>query len=615
MSGYSGSLSYSSTNWDAIVLQASSNPALAARIVQMDRYATAMLNAPLTDFVRPTEFAAISPAMLSAAAAGAGVNKESFALAMADCYQCDQLRTKGVYLAVAAKVTGNTQYEARCIEILRTVVGYKPLQRPGWSTYTPDAVLPAGGDGVWLATSWGISGIVEMLTVLGDKVPTDLRSELRAMIYEEVRAITTDWEQKRPWYVRVRATESNQWIEPTIGLLQACEFLSDPQLMPAYDLGVENLVAALSSLGSDGACLEGLSYAQMTMGRVFEALGNLKANGDLRCQDLPFVRNHWKWLLSMHLPGGYLVNTYDSKLSQLPAWAVKTPLSALVQAARASSDNSAIPTIKHLFPEGDSSINGILYESMIGNTTACAPAEELNYMYFPSQQQLVWRSCMQAPQDLQTAFAVVVRGGSARDGHAHRDQGQVDIYCGKRVILMDCGTPEYSHPDYESKFARAAGHGVMQINELFKHSTPVSAPIRVDQLNSYGGLVMVDTTAAYSGVTMCERTVQWSIDGDVQFKDQVQLVAPAAAGTEFYRFHTGSTATLNIAGNGRLWTVSWPGVTMMVESDTEIMVTQSSWPDRTCTPYMHQALMISAVGATQQMSISTRVVVDLALSQ
>jgi hypothetical protein len=61
------------------------------------------------------------------------------------------------------------------------------------------------GDGVWLETGWGISGVVDMMKIFGDRVPEDLHVKLELLLRREVTLIVTVWTDSRPWDVRSRA--------------------------------------------------------------------------------------------------------------------------------------------------------------------------------------------------------------------------------------------------------------------------------------------------------------------------------------------------------------------------------------------------------------------------
>lgn len=613
-SDWTGTLAYPGTDWNAIFALSQASPPLRQYLFSLDGSARTSIAAPSSLYRRPAKLADINSTILDARAASLGGNREQFALAMADCSQADFVRTKGVELALMAVYTNNPDYLSKSIEMLDAMLEHQPLQRPGWTLTSAASQLPAGGDGVWLATHWGISGIVDMLNILGDRVPPSTRESLKTMLRAEVERIVRDWADKRPWYVRGRAVTSNQWIEPNVGLVKACLYLGDQDLLPAYNLGVENLAMTLEALGADGAFLEGLGYATMTLGPLFDVLADLRANGDRRCHGFPFTDNAWKWILQMHMPGRQVVNSYDCRMSQLPDWALRSPMPSWVSAALATDDPSALPTMKWFYPSGTPSVAGIRYQVAVQSSRAeCTLPEQA---WFPSQQQLVWRSAWQAPASPgQSSLAMWLRGGSTRESHTHRDQGHVSIYCGNRIVLMDCGTPDYSTPDFNLRYAEAPGHNVMQVGELKPRGTAVSAPVTIRSLGREGGAVSIDTRAAYVGVQLCTRDVTWTSVGRFTIEDHVSLSRPAAGGTEFYRFHTGSTDALEINGSGHDWTIRWRGTAMRVTADRPIWIDQAEWPDATKAPFKHRVVVVRAAEAGQGLSLETVIDVDPSVTE
>jgi hypothetical protein len=191
-----------------------------------------------------------------------------------------------------------------------------------------------------------------------------------------------------------------------------------------------------------------------------------------------------------------------------------------------------------------------------------------------------------------------------RDGHAHRDQGQVSVYRGAQPILIDCGS-DYSNAGQETNLAAAAGHGIMQVGALSPRHKAISAPIVVSRLDEQAGSVLVDSTAAYAGVVSCVRTVQWDVSGRVNFGDTVQFRDQVPAGTEVYRFHTGSTLPLQISGSGTSWQVAWEGATMSISADRAIVVGQAEWPDAVLPGKMHRVITIRSVDALESMAMTS----------
>lgn len=601
------------SRWAAILERARDDPRIRGLLLGMDAEVEATLRCDPRSYRRAISIDGILPSMRDSSIGRAGRNGLTYALAMSDCAQADFLREHGVQLAIAAAYLQRQDMIDRCVEILREVAKWRPLQRPGWTLYEDGRRMPPGGDGVFLATSWGVGGIVDMLTVLGDRVPADLRDRLRGLLREEVATIARDWADRRPWYVSGRAVASNQWAEPNVALVRACLFLGDEGLRDAYELGAENLAATLAASGQDGAFLEGVGYAQMTMGSVCDAVAEMQRAGDARLASMPFMRGFWRWFLHMHMPGRRLVNCFDSKVSELPAWAITTPLGALVSAAIASGDPEALPALRSMFPEGNSTPAGIAYAAAISGVRAGPPASSIPaFAHFPSERVVAWRSRFEPPSARQTAMGVWVRGGSTDErNHAHRDQGHVSVYAGDRVVLMECGSPDYADPDYDPKYAEAAGHSIMQLGEVRPRGTPVDAPLTVRRLDAQGGAVEVDSTRAYLSAARCVRIVEWDSAGKVAIDDSVELRSAADAGAEWYRFHLGASEAVTIAGSGREWSVAWPGCRMRITASLPVSVEQCEWPDRTARPYRHRALRVRSPGAETRLELRTELAVEL----
>ncbi len=601
-SDWTGGLSYRRDRWAEVLQRSASSSPLTAYLNSIKNQASAMLTADARQWKRPQTLTEIHPSQLDAGVANAGVNLEAYALAEADVAQGAFIRNYGIPLAVAAAQSGDPDMVSKANEILSAYTQHVPLQRPGW-TLASTTSLPVGGDGVWLGTAWGIEGIVGMASALGDRVPQSLRDELEVVLRREIRNICVDWADQRPWYVRSRAFNSNQWTEPAIALTRACLFLGDAELLPAYNLGVESVAASLDVHGADGAYLEGFSYAAQSVGPMFELIEDLRFNGDQRCSSFGFAENNWKWLLHTIMPGGYVVNCYDSGRSRLPDWGLDAPMPHIGIVAE-GSEPAALANCAWMFPGGRSDLPGLRYASAV-RAGSVQPSMTLpTSAYFPSQQLVTWRSEWERPSEPSRAIGLWVRGGGLRDGHAHRDQGQVSVYRGAQPILIDCGS-DYSNAGQEGNLAAAAGHGIMQVGALSPRHKAISAPIVVSRLDEQAGSVLVDSTAAYAGVVSCVRTVQWDVSGRVNFGDTVAFRDEVAAGTEVYRFHTGSTRPLEISGSGTSWQVGWEGATMSISADRAIVVGQAEWPDAVLPGKMHRVITIRSVDALESMAMTS----------
>jgi len=607
---WAGKLKYKGTDWSKIFIKSMENPELRGLLLDLVASADKLVLMPRTNYVRPNRLTDIPTNLIDSNASGAGDNREVFALAMYDCFQTNLIRSDGPVLAVAAlyasRYSDTTVYLDRVIDMLEELCLYSPMQRPGWTLSNPKLSMPAGGDGVWLATSWGIESIVEILDILGDKVPESLRLKLRLRLKEEINLIVESWANSRPWYVRSQSVATNQWSEPISGLIKACLYLQDPDLLPAYNFGVRALSASLLASGNDGAYLEGFTYAQMSVNTLLKTVAAMKANGDKRCSDMPFTQNSWRWFVAMPIDGISVVNCSDSKISQLPKWQIETPNSSMIEAALVSDEPEALITMKSLFQKGDSSISGIRYTDATIDTTLLELPSIDPFKYFPSQQLLVWRSTWGRPSNPGVGLALWLKGGSLQaSNHGHRDQGQVSIYWNGFPILIDCGTPDYADPRIDSMFANVAGHGIMQVGEILPRGVPVNAPIKIEQLDINGGHATIDTTSAYKDTKKCTREIEWIKTGKVKISDYVEFKSKINAKTELYRFHTGSAQAVDIIGSGKTWTIQWGPARITITADKNIEIKQAQWPDYTRPPFHHQAVMIYGLEDTINLKIIT----------
>ncbi len=615
---WNGQLRFVGTDWATVIANAYTAPNTTSMLNQIRELSRRPSLRDVKKYVRPATLEEIPPEILDASVATLPIGRrEIYGLSLADCAQVSYLMTSGVMFAVDAKASMDPAQIAMSIAMLEEInQKYIPLQRPGYTAIYPTVAVTAEGDGVWLATGWGISAIVDILEVLGDSVSADLRARLDAQLRDEVKRIVIDWRDQRPWFVKSRCVVTNQWVVPTIGLIKACLFLKDPQLLPAYNLGIENLLAFLRVQGSAGEYLEGLTYAEMSLIEVHDIIGSINKIGDMRCANFPFVENNWKWFAQMYMPGAMLVNCSDSPRSALPHYCMTVPLASLCSAAMSSMDPNARSMMHFLYPNPQpiASHNAVKFGAFIRTESPNASFATLpTFAYFPNQQLVTWRSEFQPVQSPQTALGLWMKGGTLSEMHTHREQGQLSVYCGERVVLMNCGTPSYSDADYE-RSASAAGSNIMQVGEVLPHGQAVFAPLTVNQLDSSGGSVSIDSSSAYVGA-ICTRDITWNISGQIQIKDQVSFNQLVPSQTEFYKFHTGSDVLVQITGSGKNWIVAWQGVSMSITTTENVIIEQSTEKDAVMEPFHHQAIHIRAVDAVRGMTMTTDLAVDRAVTQ
>jgi hypothetical protein len=599
-----------SSEWDRLFALARTSPE-AKRILDFAvASADSIAAADPATFRRPLAFADIPSELVDPVALAAGPNRDARALSMSDCRQADLLRRDGVTLALAVRQANRPHHAARMNELLAEVASWNPFQRPGWSLDSPSRKLPAAGDGVNMATSWAMVGVVDILGILGDRVPADLRARLEDALRRELGNVVDSWANARPWYVQSDTTTSNQWIDPNSAAVLACLHLRDERLRPVHDMAAGNLRRSLGSLQPDGAFLEGMAYAQMSLPALFRAADAMARAGDRRLSDLPFTQNAWRWMLHMQMPGGNVVSSGDCRLSVLPNWATAAPLDSLALAAVASPSPEAVSSLRSLFPECGIWGSAAAYAGRLAEVAPRPVPAVQPWASFPSQQMVTWRESWSRPGDASRELGVWVKGGTRLErSHGHRDQGHVSVFLGSTPILMERGTCDYGDQSYRSEYASARGHGIMQVDPVEPPNAAVDAPLAVERLGADGGRVRIDSTAAYRSARRCVRTVAWDASGSVTISDDVALAGLQPAGTEFFRFHLGTASMPAVTRTEGGWLVEWESARIRISADVPLVLTAVPSANALRQPFVHHVLSVRAEGPASSMALSTEVTV------
>ena len=541
--------------------------------------------------------------------------KETFALAMSDFSACSTLAGELPTVAAAAVLSGDAALRAHVIAQLQEMTRWSPLQRPGWTLYAPGHRLPKDGqDGNWLATGCGVRAIVTTLAIMGDRVDDELRAALDALLAKEIAGVVDDWQVKRPWFVRGNNPITNQWVLPTEGLVQACLHLGRDKHRQAYELGVANLLKALSSHGKAGEFEEGIGYANFTVTSLVYTARAMAAAGDRRAIDHPFLVHFPAWAVHHIQPGRMTVNCFDSGRAAVPRaqghW--RSMLSLLVFALGSDVANWA------LHDQFDGPLDGLI--GLVGHVASKRVGRRTPGLFaaYERAPMVVWRDGWN-----DDANGVWVRGGHRLDQHDHQDRGHVNVIHRGRAILIEAGTPSYSDPDMGVHYASGAGHNVLQVGTVFpKRPYPVQsradypgwqrpkgiAPIAVDRLDAAGGAVTVDAGRCYAETERWRRRVEWT-GKSVTIRDEVKL-KPDKANVVLFRWHLGTDQSVEISGERTAVTVKWPDAKMTLEASQPIEVTQRKGPDATLTgtrDHQHTCLEVRSRQALTEFRLMTNV--------
>jgi hypothetical protein len=511
--------------------------------------------------------------------------KEQFAFAMSDFAACRGLADELPLLAAGYRLTNDPALLERITAQLDEMAGWSPLQRPGWSLYAPGNRLPEDGkDGNWLATGLGVRAIGDTLDLLpAGALSPDRTEQLHKLLEIEAASVADDWKTKRSWFIRGDNPYSNQWVLPTEGLVRACLILGKDTHRDDYELGVANLLRAMDAHGAQGEFEEGFGYAQFTVSSMLHTAHAMAVTGDRRAIDRPFLKQFPTWLVHHFQPGNMVINCFDAG----PAYGAAEdtrPLLSLVATCTGSPVARWALANQLGGPSGD--LPGLAVRAFPAVGPDTAPPL---FAAYERAARVNWRDSWDA-----NGTGVWVRGGHELDQHDHQDRGHVNYIARGRPILIEAGTPSYSHKRMMTHYSSGVGHNVLQLGTIEpEESSPAGkdvqhpgwqkvhgiAPIRVARLDATGGDMTVDCTACYDGLSRWDRRVSWSVQS-LAVTDDVAC----AAGTEHvvsFRWHLGTESAATITGEEKRYTVTWPDASMALSADRPIEVEQRTLPDNT----------------------------------
>lgn len=547
--------------------------------------------------------------------------KEQFALAMSDHGACGALSKELPLLAAAYRLTGDAAFLERTLAQLEEMATWSPLQRPGWTLYSPGNRLPADGkDGNWLATGTGVRALGDTLELLPpEAVPAELRAKVDTLLEAEIAGVMDDWATQRPWFVRSNNPITNQWVLPTEGLVRACLILGQDTHREAYDLGVKNLLMALDAHGAHGEFEEGFGYASFTVTAMLHAAHAMAAAGDRRAVDHPFLAHFPTWLVHHFQPGKMIVNCFDAGGAYDAANGARPLLSLLAVCTGSSVARWALAN-QTSGPSED--LAGLGARALPPAGQEAAPPL---FAQYERAARVNWRSSWS-----EDASGVWIRGGHPADQHDHQDRGHVNFVAKGKPILIEAGTPAYHHKLMMTHYTTGAGHNVLQLGTRFPdqpanagdlfwlpgwQKARGTAPITVRRLEDTGGEAMVDGTACYDGIEQWQRHVLWD-STQITVKDCVKLSADQKD-VVLFRWHLGTEAEADIRGENQRYAVSWPDAEMTLDADAPIAVAQVKLPDNTLAGHtsgeepgnIHTCVVVQSSQPVQGFTMTARVTV------
>ncbi|MCC6490945.1 MAG: heparinase II/III family protein [Candidatus Hydrogenedentes bacterium] len=548
--------------------------------------------------------------------------KEQFALAMSDFAACNALAEELPLLAAGYRITRDPALLDRIVSQLDEMAAWSPLQRPGWTLFTPGNRLPEGGkDGNWLATGCGVRAIGDTLDLLpGDSLSPELMKRLQTLLEGEIAGVVDDWQTKRSWFIRSDNPNTNQWVLPTEGLIRACLILGAEQHRDAYELGVANLLRSFDAHGAHGEFEEGFGYARFTVTSMLHAAHAMAVSGDRRALDHPFLKRFPVWFVQHFQPGNMVINCFDAGPAYGAAEASRPFLSLAATCTGSPAARWALAN-QVSGPSGD--LAGLAARALPPVGPQAAPAL---FAVYERAARVNWRDSWDV-----NASGVWVRGGHALDQHDHQDRGHVNFIAHGKPVLIEAGTPSYHHKLMMTHYSSGVGHNVLQLGteEPEPSSDPgknithpgwqkvhTVAPITVKSLDLEGGEAQIDGAACYDGLAQWDRNVAWT-NAELTVTDNVSL-DEGTANVVLFRWHLGTEDKVAIEGEGSSHSITWPGVRITLIADKPITVQQVKLPDNTLQAHdgsedpknFHTCVVVQTQAPEDTLQLTTNVRVE-----
>ena len=542
--------------------------------------------------------------------------QEIFALAMSDMGTSRLVADEVPLLAAAFRLSGDPVIEERLFEQLAEMATWSPLQRPGWTLFSPDNHLPPDGkDGNWLATGPGVRAIADALDIVpAASMPEELRESLEQLLEKEIASIAEDWHVKRQWFVKYEMAYCNQWVVPTEGLVRACLAVVRDSHADEYELGVNNLLASLDAHGKQGEFEEGLTYAVVTVASMIHAARAMAVEGDRRALEHPYLQRFPTWAAHHFQPGETMVNAFDSGWAVRGGyWRTRPLLSAL---AACMGSRVGLWTLASLAGGPSQDPAGLATRVLPPATDADAPPL---FAAYENATLVTWRDSWNSD-----GSGVWVRGGHELDAHDHRDRGHVNYVAQGRPILIEAGTPSYGHPHIHGIYTSGVGHNILQLgvgireedignddpNPVGWQSPGVVAPIKVHKLDKAGGRVVIRVDHGYEGLKMWQRDVRWDCEGLV-VADSVAL-ADGCRDAVLFRWHLGTASEVSVEREAEnVWTVTWEDCVISIEGSVPVDVSQKKMPDHTLDAddqdHLHTCVIVRSSEEASRFSLITDV--------
>jgi len=528
--------------------------------------------------------------------------REIAALAHSDTAACGGAAGDLGLLACAYRITGEKVFLDRLILQMKEVTTWSPFQRAGWNYALPG---PDGKGGAWLATPSGVYALVNTIRLLPPNcLPADLMQAVNKRLESEIAEITDDWATKRTWFIRTNNAFTNQWIAPTVGLVEACLFLGPERFPDAFRLGLKNVRQSVECHGPEGAFEEGFCYSHYVR-LLFNATHSLAVAGHGELYNHPFLKNFGTWYVHNYQPNGFYINAFDciggaretvqpadhpgvmERRARVVGADQNSRAAFLSLVAVCTGNNDALWGLHNLEGGPPPNLTGVAAQMLLEPNSA-RPTRL--FAAYDRARRVNWRSSWQPD-----ASGFWIRGGHSTDQHDHNDRGHINFIAQGRPILIEAGTPIYSNPKIASHYASSAGHNVLHLglgepetgNNAQRMNPPrgwqkrsTVVPLKVHRLDAEGGKVEADGSSAYDGLDRWLRTVEWNAKS-LYAIDEVDVL-PEQTEIVRFRWHLGVRDGVTIVTDAHGWpTARWSDAELQVTANQPIQMEITKMPDHT----------------------------------
>ena len=470
---------------------------------------------------------------------------EIFGLGLSDVIASRLLYKELPVIAAAYRISGKKELLDHIIKQLDEISSWRPIQRTGWSINMKTKSHSGKRNGVWLGTGFTIISALMAIDMLPpNSLPEALKKKIDSWLIYEVKLISSDWKNKVPWYVKKQASQSNQWIVPSAGLLCAASYLGKDRFPDEYAMGLKNISASMTKMGEAGDSSEGFAYAtSWTVPALYTCAYFLKQKGDDSLISKPFFKNFPRWVAAHYQPGKYIVNCFDW-------WG----------GCRNMYDRYMLDNIAMLTAVSDSPIlqwiifnqhlrmpvnaYGLLCYAMSPKRMKKPPL----FAKFKRGRLLTWRSSWD-----DNASGLWLRGRDPEDFHAHFDCGHINYIKKGKLILLEAATTGYSDKRMVYDYKSLRGHNVMQIgDDILNNKKPYDAVLKIIKLNETSGKVILDASQAYDKAEKYTRKVIWNAE-KLSASDKVSLKKPENI---LLRWHLATQVKPQIEQSGNAWKIT-----------------------------------------------------------